>query len=281
MSSKWGIRYESRDREQLDAWSQYDFGDTGTVSHLKGYLADVEPAIGWHLSYQQGGIPQAFAMPTDTFTFTAQYIAGGPSSWRQFEAAAARDAADQVPGRITIYREGVAAATNECYIVAAARSDYQWKANTMTVEYTVQPLARPWFTRTNVGLGASFDLGGDMDGDLFIYVDNADGDDAISDPHVTVTNSTTGWSNTYGLTGYTLPAGYILSIDTRMHEVLVRDFHNSNEWESVYQYRTPGIKGSGSYIFEQVPSNDGYTVTRSSAYGMYLNAYSNYARSLA
>lgn len=280
MSSKWGIRYSSRDRTLLEDWHSFDFGETGTSSHLNGYLADVAPAIGWHWDYTAGVAPQGFAMPTDTFTFTAQYIAGGLARWRQFEAATVRDVADKVPGRLTIYREGVAAATNECYIVAAARSGYQWKADSMAVEYTVQPAARPWFTTGKAGtdgLGATVERGGLMAADLWLTFNNANGSAPMVDPYVTLTGSTTGWTNTYGLTGYTVPVGYIAVIDTRLHEVRVRDFENSNEWESIYQYRTPGIRGSGSYAFEQLPTTDGtFSITRSSAWGQYVGIYNNY-----
>lgn len=279
MSSKYGITLGYTTDNQGTLTEAVGWGDVPLLpEQVYGYLVDIAGVLGYMVSYQLGQSRLATASASsDTFTFTVQYIDGlGALGGLVADAVVANIAAslitDNSPATLTLYVDGVRDARIDGYIVGRSVDGYQGKQGSASIEYTFQPLPRPWYVEKTLA-AAGTRLKCDLPADLRIAITASGG--AVTDPYVTV-GGPGGFSNTYAFSGLTIDANDTAVINTRSHAAEINPF--GDHYENVYQYRDSGARGSGRYIFEQLPTSGTYTYSVGAASGsptVRVTAYEN------
>ena len=279
MSSKYGITLGYTTDNEGTLGETVGWGDVPLMSeYIYGYLVDIAGVLDYRVSYQLGQSRLATASASsDTFTFTVQYIDGlAALGGLVADAVVSNIAASRItankPFTLTLYADGVRDTRIDGYLVGRSVDAYQGKQGSARIEYTFQPLPRPWYReKTLAEAGTRIDCY--LPADLRIAITASGG--AVTDPYVTV-RGPDGFANTYAFSGLTVDANTTAVINTRSHAAEINPF--GDFYENVYQYRDSGARGSGRYIFEQLPTSGTYTYSVGAASGsptVRVTAYEN------
>ena len=220
------------------------------------------------VSYDQvaTGTRPSYRWPTRReAAFTLQAIEGSADvdKLRKVASSAANDSSIMV--QITVYH-GTDPFTSYGYITAIAPRAFEWKDGNVLLEVHAV-LISPWVKFVEkLTAGGTFELHGDMPGDVYYKIGRGGGSFTIECPGYTT--GTYAFKNTYG-------AGDIMEADT------TRRLYSDGVTN--YQYHTGGTQGSGTYFLEKIGlksysgSDNQYTLSIDGAF-QYANILDNYSQ---